>query len=139
MLLYDYGCTEKEGDKFPVKSFSLSDLGITINDPIPETFSKEGKTWKKLRNTTSIFVRENNPEKKILVNSLEYFESMGELPLKEVWADNKKYLFDRVIDGIPSFADFTDTFRRMHDDSYHVKFTKPPLECESPTWGYGLT
>ena len=44
MLLYDYGCTEKEGDKFPVKSFSLSDLGITINDPIPETFSKEGKT-----------------------------------------------------------------------------------------------
>ena len=71
MLLYDYGCTEKEGDKFPVKSFSLSDLGITINDPIPEIFSKEGKTWKKLRNTTSIFVRENNPEKKILVNSLE--------------------------------------------------------------------
>ena len=44
MLLYDYGCTEKEGDKFLVKSFSLSDLGITINDPIPETFSKEGKT-----------------------------------------------------------------------------------------------
>lgn len=139
MLRYDYGCTEKEGEKFPVKDFSLSELGITVNDPIPDSITIDGKVWKKLRNTTALFFRENKPSKQILVNSLEYFSAMGELPLKEVWVDNKKYLFDRVVDGIPNFADFTDTFRRMHDDSYHVKFTKPPLECESSTWGYGLT
>ena len=140
MLLFDYGWkSDDPNKKNEVKTFSLSDLGITVNDPIPDVFEYEGKTWKKLRNTTALFVKENDPEKKIAVNSLEYFIEMGELPLKEVWVDNKKYLFERVIDGVPNFADFSDTFRQMHDDKYHVKFTKPPLECESSTWGYGLT
>jgi len=140
MLLFDYGWkSNKEGVPNEVQTFTLSDLGITINDSIPDTFEKDGKIWKKLRNTTAVFVDENNPEKRVLVNSLEYFKEMGELPIKEVWVENEKYIFDRVVDGIPSFADFSDTFRQMHDNNYHVKFTKPPLECESNTWGYGLT
>ena len=140
MLTYTYGSKAKdESEKNEVKSFSLTDLGITAKDPLPDKFESEGRLWTKLMDTKSLFRKIKDPSKTVIVHSLTYFLQMGKLPLHRVWVEGEEYAFDRVIDGVPNFADFSDTMRQMHDDSYHVKFTKPPLEAESSNWGYGLT
>lgn len=132
MVLYDYLSESKER-----RQFSLKDIGISINDPIPQTFEKDGQKWHKVMDTTSLFV--SNEGKEVYVNSIDYEQKTGEKLGSSVWVDNEQYFYERTVAGIPNFADFKDTFRQMHDDKYHVNFTKPPLQVESKTWGYGLT
>ncbi|MGL5913531.1 MAG: hypothetical protein ACRCZB_05145 [Bacteroidales bacterium] len=133
MNKYSYCCAELK--KFDY--FSIKELGIDISLPLPRSFVKDGKTWVKVLETISIYENEQTSEE-IQVNSLEYYSQIGSYPEKEIFIDNKKYLWKRCIGGIPSFADLSDTLRRNHDTGYKTKFTKPPLEADK-NFGYGLT
>lgn len=139
MIEFFYGCSEKKENVFPIKKFSLKEITSLVGEgSIPETIVIEGKNWVRILDVCSLFYKESDPTIAVAVKNLEYFSEMGELPLKEVWINGEKFLFSQVIEGIPQIADFSDVIRRVHDDSYKVKFTKPPLECEKG-WGYGIT
>lgn len=130
MLMYDFICGKEH------KQFSLKDLGLTTNDPIPKEFTKDGKVYHRVKDITALFVSEAGDQQ--YVNSIEYELEMGEPLGDTVYINGVPYKYESTVLGIPYVADLNDTMARLHDTKKRVNFTKPPLQADK-SFGYGLT